>query len=306
MAALKHLSDSGKYRDRSGAPRDLQGEYKAYLGKLGDYQKKWEADHPGEDFDLDSGEHTAWRDKNEPDIDEDEITRAEGRVDALQAIERRDNERAQSAFAESLATDAAKAAQDSIQEMMSFADGKPRASLEDLDKDDPVAALVVTPFLERAATVSATITTLLTPGSPAQFTATNPVHAEVARMVQHYEGEIMKLPPENRLDGKGRQYVPAADYVKLTPVERQRAWTFRFAPDEMRALATQSIRDEAKRRYDATKPRLQPVPAAPAAPAPPPAPAAPSPAPRPPTLEPGGTLPATTPAPASPARSFWS
>jgi hypothetical protein len=254
LSALKLLQEDPKY-----ASRDIEKEYTGYLGKLSDYEKEWTKAHPKEEFDLDSSEHDSWREKHEPEIAEDDIRAAEIEVKTLRRIEEREARKNEDVFAGQLVSQAGSDAASAVVEMLQFAgpgpDGKPVTDLDTLDKTDWVAAVVAQNYVPQAAALSATITTLLTPGSPVKYDATKAEHREIARQVQHYETEILKLPGNQRLDGQGRLYATEAEYVRLPATERAKRWTFRYSPTEMRALVLNDIRTTMKEHYDRVKAR---------------------------------------------------
>lgn len=296
-------------------------EYKAYEDKLEDYRKSWESEHPGKPFNLEDPTHDEWQEANAPaGIDEDIVRQAETGV----ISERRIQQMLQEQRAEMmrgpiqhLATESAAAGE---KHLLTAVAGKPVESFEQLREMDPEVAYLVQPTLRAARTAAAAVAELLTPGSPIQPDPKNSGHAMVMGRVQHYETEILRLPPEQRLDANGRPYVPGDVYERLSPREQARCWTFRRAPDEMAALVLRDLQVEANaaiQDHKAWKAKRGAAPAAapaatPAAAPPPPMPAAPAPTPVPSYIRPpsGGTGPVGGPStarsgPAGPARSFF-
>ena len=300
MEALRLMQQEPRYINR-----DLTSEYTTYLKKLEPYEEAWKKQNPDTPFDIDAADHEAWREKNEPAINEEELHDAEIQVKTVRQIDQRDELRRQDHFATVLANQARENATVNATSLLSFAeDGKQYTSLEELRKADWLAALVVRNYLPHAAGLSTAITTLLTPNSPVPYDPGKAEHREVAQQVQYWENVILSKPPAQRLDEAGRQYVAARDYVRLSPQDRQRAWTFRFAPNEMQALVMRELRNQAKADYLRQK-EVVPAEALKAG-APPPPPATPTPPVRPPA---GGSGPGTSPVVApEPARtgSFWS
>ena len=302
LDALRAMQQDPKY-----ANRNLETEYTEYLKKLNAYEASYLTANPDAKFELEAPEHEVWREKNEPEIAEEEIRDAEVEVRTLRRIDQRDSERAQANFSTTLAEQARTDATQAATDLLSFADGKPYTSVEELKKADWLAGLVARNYLPLATGLSTAITTLLTPGSPVPYDPSKQEHREVAKQVHHYEEAILKLPPAQRLDGQGRLYVPEKDYVRLPPAERARTWTFRYSPVEMRALVLNELSQIAKKDYLAQKadipkaafdrPTEHDAPVASNVPAPPP---------RPPAGGSGpGTSPAITTPPATRAGSFW-
>lgn len=308
LDALAHLQKHPRFKGR-----DLVGEYKAYEDKLAQYQKTWEQEHPGEQFDADDSAHDAWQEANTPeDLEDGIIATAE-----LSVLNRRDTEaRLESDRREAMRGPIENLAEQSraiaAQNLMSIAaGGKQVGSFEELRAENPEVAYLVKPIVETASQHAAAVAELLTPGTPIKPDPNNPIHAAVMKAVDHYEHAIMAIPAEQRLDGYGRPYVEASRYDRMSPLEQQRCWTFRRAPDEVHALLIRDAQIQIQtgvKEHEAWKASRQ-KPAEPA-----PAPAKPAPAPLPPPanvptyIRPpaGGTGPATTVVqPRVVARSFF-
>ncbi len=301
LEALRVMQQEPRYINR-----DLATEYTEYIKKLDPYEEAWKKQNPDTPFDIDASDHEAWREKNEPDINEEDLRDAEIQVKTVRQIDKRDEGRRQDHFATIIATQARENATTNATNLLSFADdtGKQYASLEDLRKSDWLASIVIRNYLPQAAGLSTAITTLLTPGSPVPYDPGKAEHREVAQQVQFWEQKILSLPPAQRLDEEGRQYVAARDYMRLSASDRQRAWTFRYAPNEMQSLVMRELRNTARSDYQRQK---ADVPAeALKTTALPSAPTVPAPTVRPPAGGAGpGTSPAVSPQPAK-AGSFWS
>jgi hypothetical protein len=295
IQALEILQRNPKFKGR-----DLKGEYVEYMGKVERYEAEWTKANPGEKFDIDDDRHDGWCEQHEPDISEEDIRIAETQVGTLQVVDDRKREEEDLHLARKLVSTAAVSAQSSVADILTFPDGeksKTYETIEALEEEDPIAAFAASTYVPQAASVSTAIVTLLTPGSPIQPDRSNPMHREVLRQVAHYETEIMRLPAEQRIDGQGRRYVPENEYVKMTPADRAKAWTFRYAPEEMRALAVNDIRQQMQGAIKRVKSKL---PAGgggrpPAVPTPPP--------------RSGGAgsavIPTTPSVPDKPSRAFW-
>ena len=287
-------------KDPDYAGRDLAAEYKGYLTKAKEYEAQWSKDHPNETFNLEADEHATWREDNIPDIDESDIVRVETRVEALRDFraERDGGQIERRAVEES---------SEAVGELLGFADGKQYASIEELAKVDPSAAVVAEFYADKARDAVDAIVRLYSPGSTAKPDKNNPIHKELETQVNEWERTILSIPAAERpVDHLGRRFVSSNDYDRMKPVDRSRVWTLKRAPEQIRGVYMGLLRANAKAKYD----RL-PKPAAPAAPAP----AAPAPAPaapaaakpgRAPSVDPGPGIVPGTPAPTPTRnRSFW-
>lgn len=285
--------------DPDYAGRNLEGEYREYMKKAEAYETEWKKSHPKEEFDLDSAEHANWREDNIPDIAEEDIKKAEIRAQALQDFRReRDGE-----VGGMIERRAVEQSTEAVSEMLGFADGKTYASIDELAKADPGAAVVAEFYTDRARDAVEAIVRLYSPGSTAKPDPNNRVHKDLTAKVDEWERTIMSIPAEQRpVDHMGRPFVSSKEFDRMKPIDRNRVWTLKRSPEQIRGVYMGLLRSAAKAQYD----RL-PKPTAPPAPAPAPAPAPPVGKPgRAPSVDPGpGIMPgAPTPTPTK-NRSFW-
>lgn len=294
LEALAILQRHPKYRNR-----DLQEEYRSYMKQVDKYEETWLKERPNEKFDIDDGSHDAWCEKNQPDIPEEEIQTAESQVGVLRLIEDRKTVELEQTLGRQIGLQAVDAAKQAVADMLTI-NGKAYQSFDELEAEDPVAAIILESVLPQAASMATAAVALLTPGSPGRFDQSNPMHRELHRQVTHYESEILKLPAEQRTDGNGRHYVPLIQYEKLKPRERQNSWTFRYSPDEMRALILNDIRIQTANKIESKRSRFA---AKTAEPTPPPAPLRKPPSGGSgPSVIPGASAP---PVPAQTSSAFW-
>lgn len=299
--------------------RKLGEEYRQYMEKEAAYRKAWEQANPGKEFDPEDSAHDEWQENNAPEgLDDSLILASEQAVLTERRMEQRLAAERAEAMRAPIQAVAGEAASSGEKHIIALADPA-AASVTDLREKDPALAYLVQPVARAAGAASAAVVELLTPGSPVTPDASNPVHALVMDRVRFYDAEIQKLPKEQRLDGAGRQYVAAHEYERLSPIEKQRHWTFRYAPAEMQALILRDYGIELNGAIQEHKTWVSKK--TPPPPAAPPAPPAPKPSsvlhadPPPPSyIRPpsGGTGPVagpntgSPPVPRGPANSFFS
>ena len=272
LEALEQLQLHPKFSGRK-----LTNEYQQFEKRLSDYQTEWEKAHPGQEFDPDADEHDEWHEENGLDIDEGMLTLAETNVLRERALrEDLSNQQAEH-LRGPIETVAAEARTVGERALLSAVGAE---TFEQLREKDPALAYLAKPVVEAAAQDMESAAQILTPGSPIRPDASNASHQRVLRLASAYEQQVMQLPPEQRLDRLGRPYVPAAQYERMSPKDRQKAWSFRYAPAEMQAMLVREhtivLNGYVKEHNDWQAKRNAPP--APATGTPPPAPA---PAPRP-------------------------
>lgn len=288
--ALRLLEGSKKYAGRS-----LVGEYDRFLSELRSYKEAWQKENPNATFDYEAEEHEAWRDKHHPDIDDEDVIRAEAKVEARREVQEAFKEQeAKMAAAEADRMGAARAAEAPKELVKEFG----VETLEELKAKDPAMALAVreasgklTPLIRAVYGLEHTTAPADVPGE-----AWAAARRYVLGTVALYEHQISRLPVEQSVRD-GKVFVPSERYEQLTPAQREQAWTLSRAPEVVTALIMGRIREDVKARAEDLRGWLPA--SAPAAPAP--TPAAPAAAPTPSAP---GMIPATFPVkPPSPSAS---
>jgi hypothetical protein len=267
-AALQELQ---KRREYSG--RNLVGEYEEFTTALGEYQKRWETGHPGEDFDLDADEHSGWRDRNEPDVDAEALIRTEARIEArreAQQITANERNRLQQ---EQATMHAEALAQDAPVKVIGLLGAE---SLEKLKEKDPALAYAAKEALPGVVGITKVVHEICRPGAVAQ--AANPHHQWVLGTVAYYEHSLATLPPDQTIRG-GRRFVRGAEYDRLPPAQKEQAWTLRHDPGMVESLAHAQLQRMIQNRADDLRQFMVPAPAAPAPATPAPTPPSPVPTP---------------------------
>ena len=265
-AALQELQ---KRREYSG--RNLVGEYEEFTTALGEYQKRWETAHPGEDFDLDDNEHTGWRERNEPDVDAEDLIRTEARIEARrEATQIAEQERLR--YQQEIVAEQAKVlAQDAPAKVLAQLGAE---SLEQLKAKDPVLALAVKEAIPGVIGATRVVHELCRPGAKAA--PNNPTHQWVLGTVTFYESSLASMPAADTMRD-GRRFVRGAEYDRLSPEQKEHAWTLRNETAVVEQLVHSQFRTAIQNRAEDLRSFIGP--AAPAPGTPPPAPAAPPPPP---------------------------
>lgn len=121
----------------------------------------------------------------------------------------------------------------------------------------------------------------------------NPIVAQVSDYCIHLEQRIMAMPPEDRVDEHGREFLPAQKYERLSQKERANYYT--LTPEFVIPIAQNEILKAAKANAELEEARYNKFLARKGA--------APAPAAATPPAKPAAAAPATTPKPASPTVS---
>lgn len=275
---VEALQDLQKRKEFTG--RNLLGEFDEFEKSLGEYRKRWETAHPGEDFDFDADEHNSWRDRNEPDVDAELLIRAEARVEARW-------ESAQLMAQERAARDREAVAQQA-QQIAQEAPGKLLAQLgaEDLEKlraKDPALALAAREAFPGVVGATKVVHELCRPG--VKDNPSNPTHQFVLGTVAYYEASLASLPADQTIRD-GRTFVRQQDYDRLPPERRDGVWTLRNEPGMVEHLVHAQFRTLVENRAADIRAFMQPAAPAAAPGTPPTPPATPSPAPPAPVAAP--------------------
>lgn len=285
IQALRLLESDPKSKYRG---QNLVQKYGEYEKKWGDYRTKWEADHPADAFDPDDEAHDAFRDRHEPDIAETDIIRAEARVEARAEIESRLAEQRAATTQERIKENAKAAARGAA----SLLADKPLAEIE---AEDPALADAIEEAVPAASRLAKLAHELFTPGSRTQWNVGDPEHKTLLALVGDSEDNLSRLPAAETTF-EGRRFVPSKVWNRLTPEEREDAWTPAQEPAVVEVLLGNHLREGIKARAEKLRERYTKR-ASKYAPAPavvPPTPA-PAPAPTPPAGGTGLQAPVTIP-----------
>lgn len=257
IQALRLLESDPKSKYRG---QDLVKKYGEYEKKWGDYRTKWEAEHPADAFDPDDEAHDAFRDRHEPDIAETDIIRAEARVEARAEIESRLAEQRAASTQERIKENAKAAARGAA----SLLADKPLAEIE---AEDPALADAIEEAVPAASRLAKLAHELFTPGSRTQWNVGDPEHKTLLALVGDSEDNLSRLPAAETTF-EGRRFVPSKVWNRLTPEEREDAWTPAQEPAVVEVLLGNHLREGIKaraeklrERYAKRAPKYAPAPA---------------------------------------------
>lgn len=247
--------------------KGISEKYKQSKRSLIDYAKKWEADHPGEDFDESAEEHQAFFDKNEPVWDDAHYFRAAGRLEAkalldqqtkettakLSVIERKEKLRE---LGPMIYAEQGKVAQrywklhgDDHAELVDSNGNFVAEKAKAIQDADPVAYGVRMQAARALDLESAELFKLM--GLPGQnqplvdFDEKNPIHKALAEFAMAEEDRMLKQPVAEQRDSQGRMFKPASDYFKLPTNDRKQFWT--FSASDLAALRADYLANTAQK-----------------------------------------------------------
>lgn len=235
--------------------KGLAKQYADSIKKAQDYQKTWEKENHGRDFDPNADEHNEFYATTEVDWPDRDFIRAAAKLESeaevnrvkqetdkqLKAFERKDalremeprtvaeGQRNAKTMFDALGEDYAKVIQ---------ADGKvDRAVVEKLHTEEPIKAEIIFGAVSTAENEARETFRLF--NGAAEFDPKNQMHVNISNYTLAQEREMMKLPADQRHDTEGRVFLPADKYWALKPDERANHWT--FGPHEINTLRTAEI-----------------------------------------------------------------
>lgn len=229
---------------------DVASRYEKSYKEIEKYQRKWEQANPGETFDPEAQEHTAFFEKNAVDWEDEDYAEAvaEEKAEAVRrqtVAEYEERERRKEA-APRAQEKARSVTMDLVQELdPAFKDLDPFAPDADTKAEDldPVKGPVIVNAARFAEQFVKTSNRLF--DGVDKFDAANPLHKQISDFASQKEQAIMALPRDQQLDNQGRAFVPADRYYSLPAKERARTWT--LSADDVAFLARQEIAEDAKK-----------------------------------------------------------
>jgi hypothetical protein len=229
---------------------DVASRYEKSYKEIEKYQRKWEQANPGETFDPEAHEHTAFFENNAVDWEDEDYAEAvaEEKAEAVRrqtVAEYEERERRKEA-APRAQEKARTVTKDLVQELdPAFKDLDPFAPDADTKAEDldPVKGPVIVNAARFAEQFVKTSNRLF--DGVDKFDAANPLHKQISDFASQKEQAIMALPRDQQMDNQGRTFVPADRYYSLPPKERARTWT--LSADDVAFLARQEIAEDAKK-----------------------------------------------------------
>lgn len=251
--------------------KGLSEKYKTGLTALAKYAEDWEKAHPGEPFQEDAEEHEEFFSKNSPDWEDEDYTEAVAEIRTSKALEeerKKTNERL-SKFerAEKLRTEEPNIAAATTKPASMFwkdhgedfgaiikEDGSVDAEkFKALQAADPVTFGI---RLQAAQALDSEVRELYkVMNGLIDYDKDNPIHRAISTFADQKEQELSAKPQEERLDGEGRDFLPAAKYYKLSKEKRKDYWT--FGVNELGALRAAALADWSKNLVKSEEEKLE-------------------------------------------------
>lgn len=238
VEVLRHLETSHPERYKGIAERFVQSQL-----ALDAYAKQWEAAHPGQEFEEESPEHEDFFKKNDVDWDDGDFDDAAVDMRVQRALEsnqgktseelqelKRKVQLQESGMA--IGTHQTTAAiqfwdklGDDFKDIVAPDGQVNKAKLQEMQKADPEGTATRIQAAKALDTEIAEIYKLYN-GLVTFQPTTNPVHRSIAAFGSEMEEAILQQPVEDRLNDHGQEFKPSADYMRLTPEQRSKYWTF--------------------------------------------------------------------------------
>lgn len=245
---------------------DLPKRLVAYSKAEEGYIRKWQRDHPGEEFDPESADHADFYETNTPDINPRDFKQAERSIVKRQAIAEVQQE-FQPEIEELRSAKRSQAVQpimhresmETLGEILG-AINKDYAKLiekpekiSELAQSDQLGAEVATQVAD--ATIPLVQTVIALHSGVAAYDERNPVHNQVFRLILDAEDKIAAMGHADQVDQKGRLFARREDYLKMSKAEQARHWF--LGQDEMLEILKGQARNRAGNLYKAQQTRLE-------------------------------------------------
>lgn len=222
--------------------KGLAEKYLTGQKKLEDYVTKWQADHPGQEFDEKAEEHNPFFDANNVDWNDEDYIESLTNIKSKAAIEDHDKrvnsklsevERSQKLIESkpAIAAEGITAARtfwkkfdDELAEILLPNGSVDNAKLNELKTTDPIKFKVGTQTAERVEALTAGMYKLLNGLEP--FSDKSQIHQHLADFAVKQEQALLARPPEDQKDGQGRGFKPRSEFRKLSEEDKKKYWTF--------------------------------------------------------------------------------
>lgn len=234
----------------------IAAAYKTSLLELQRYAEKWEAEHPGEAFDENADEHSAFFAKHPVDWEDDDFTEAVAdiRATAKVAEQTKASEQRMSKLerGERLRQAAPEIGEHQTAGAIVFW-GNTTADLKDVvkpdgsvdtalliehSKKDPIA---YTARVNAANQLNTEVSELYKVMNGLEdFNPKNAAHVAIGNFASEMERDLIRRPDEEQRDQHGRKFAPAKEYWKM-PKERREEFFWTFSPAELAALRGHSL-----------------------------------------------------------------
>lgn len=245
----------------------IKRELAKYAKAEDEYTAKWEADHPGEEFDPESDEHNDFYKRIRPKYEQRDFEAAKESLIEQRAVAKAEERLRQRQEEMEQRREKASTIQPEVDremiglmgEMLTEADpenaelAKDWASIQTLDeKNPPLADVMITVHNEIKPVIEAT--KRLFRGID-QYDQNKPAHQRIAAMVNDAENQVSRLPLKDRYDDQGRLFATQDEYVKMSPTEKARHWY--VGEQELMAIVHGQAKQQTKVLYEALKKQIE-------------------------------------------------
>jgi len=228
-------------KDKGDKYNGLSQKYRTFLDDLVAYAEKWEEEHPGKEFNEDDDEHSEFFAK-QPDWDDEDYTDAVAdiKLDERLGVERQETAKKLSVLEkqEKLRQAIPKIREVKVSHARTFLgemgdqfkhllgeNGAVDKTVEQKAMEaDPITAQIVFNAANTVETYTGDCHALF--NNLIDYNAKNQVHVGISNFILQKEQQLLKKPAKDQRDEKGRRFVPAADYWKMSEDERKKCWTF--------------------------------------------------------------------------------
>lgn len=224
----------------------ISDKYLQSVKKLKDYAQRWEAEHPGEAFDESAAEHETFFAENDVEWNDEDYTEAIADIRAdtrLEQANKETNAKLSSLERKEKLREAAPqidAAQVSVarhfwermgkdySELLDANGGLNKAKAEAIRASDPIGFDIRIQAAVALENEVATIYRLM--NGFEDYNADNAAHRTLGEFAEEQEKVLAAQPDAEKVDERGRRFLPAAEYHKIPRADAERYyWTFSVA-----------------------------------------------------------------------------
>lgn len=236
------------------------------------YKSKWQKDNPEEEFDEDAKEHSAFYNKNYPDIPDSDLDAARKAIEdekvekiveskireRMTPFERKEKERERQ---ERVARVEGELKSDSREIVLALAEAVDldlpkdfdKSHIDTIEEEYPVHADIMDRAYNQGLEAMKLWRALSTELIP--YDGRNPSHQMMLDEIKNLDAAIQESGHTQR---DGKRYLPWADYMGKPEAEKSRYWT--FTDRDMLSWITQGIADAARKQFSRRKSKLKDLP----------------------------------------------
>jgi hypothetical protein len=242
--------------------KGVTAKFEEFKKKEADYEAKWLAANPDEDFDPDSDEHAKFYERNEPVIKpsdlkkaEKELLREEARKEAQAAVEKQlapiqqkqRNDEVQKRVGEKLQKTFAEVAKEAVAAVLPDFKGD---DISKVAESDPLAAQVLSASANRWLPIIQSASLVY---NGATVDENDPAVQGVNHMIGVLEEQVLGLPVADRTN-KGKKFATLGEYAAMSRAEQARHWY--IGEDEIVEYSRHRMASEAKSMYQQEQERI--------------------------------------------------